>query len=48
MSKKTFETIGRGALALIAVVESGAMSYMMSKDAYLTDSDGHNMSHLMF
>jgi hypothetical protein len=48
MSKKTFETIGRGTLALIAVLESGAMSYMMSKDAYLTDSDGHNMSHLMF
>jgi hypothetical protein len=29
-------------------LEPGAMSYMMSKDAYLTDSDGHNMSHLMF
>jgi hypothetical protein len=24
------------------------MSYMMSRDAYLADSDGHNMSHLMF
>ena len=23
------------------------MSYMMSKEAYLTDSDGHNMAHLM-
>jgi hypothetical protein len=28
-------------------VEAGAMSYMMSKRAYLTDEDGHNMSHLM-
>lgn len=26
----------------------GAMCYMMSKDAYLTDQDGHNMAHLMF
>jgi hypothetical protein len=29
-------------------VESGAMSYMMSKDAYLTDLGHHNMAHLMF
>jgi hypothetical protein len=29
-------------------LEPGAMTYMMSKDAYLTDDDGHNMSHLMF
>jgi hypothetical protein len=29
-------------------LETGAMSYMMSKDAYLTDKGGHNMSHLMF
>jgi hypothetical protein len=29
-------------------VEPGSMTYMMSKDAYLTDDDGHNMSHLMF
>jgi hypothetical protein len=27
--------------------EPGAMSYMMSKQAYLTDDDGHNMAHLM-
>jgi hypothetical protein len=27
--------------------EPGAMSYMMSKQAYLTDRDGHNMAHLM-
>jgi hypothetical protein len=26
----------------------GAMSYMMSKEAYLTDDDDHNLAHLMF
>jgi hypothetical protein len=29
-------------------LEPGAMSYMMSKDAYLTDNGGHNLAHLMF
>ena len=29
-------------------LESGAMSYMMSKQAYLSDNDGHNLAHLMF
>ena len=29
-------------------LEPGAMSYMMSKDAYLTDRDDHNLAHLMF
>ena len=29
-------------------IESGAMAYMMSKSAYLTDEDGHNLPHLMF
>jgi hypothetical protein len=29
-------------------LEPGAMSYMMSKEAYLTDRDGHNLAHLMF
>ena len=29
-------------------LETGTMSYMMSKDAYLTDKGGHNMAHLMF
>ena len=24
------------------------MCYMMSKEAYLTDADGHNVAHLMF
>ena len=28
-------------------VEPGAMTYMMSKDAYLTDCCGHNAAHLM-
>jgi len=28
--------------------ESGSMIYMMSKQAYLTDQGGHNLSHLMF
>ena len=29
-------------------LEAGAMSYMMSKEAYLTDAGSHNMAHLMF
>lgn len=29
-------------------LEPGAMCYMMSKEAYLTDSDDHDMAHLMF
>jgi hypothetical protein len=29
-------------------LEAGAMSYMMSKQAYLTDGGAHNMPHLMF
>jgi hypothetical protein len=29
-------------------LEPGAMSYMMSKDAYLTDGNDHNLAHLMF
>jgi hypothetical protein len=29
-------------------LEPGAMSYMMSKDAYLTDGGHHNLAHLMF
>jgi len=28
--------------------ETGAMIYMMSKEAYLTDRGGHNLSHIMF
>jgi hypothetical protein len=29
-------------------LEPGAMSYMMSKTAYLTDGGDHNLAHLMF
>lgn len=29
-------------------LEPGAMSYMISKAAYLTDDDDHNVAHLMF
>jgi hypothetical protein len=29
-------------------LEPGGMSYMMSKEAYLTDKDDHNLAHLMF
>jgi len=29
-------------------LENGAMDYMMSKSAYLTDGDGHNGPHLMW
>lgn len=29
-------------------MEPGAIGFMMSKDSYLTDGAGHNMSHVMF
>ena len=32
----------------LPTLEPGAMSYMMSKGAYLTDDGGHNLAHLMF
>ena len=32
----------------LPAMEPGATTYMMSKDAYLTDSGDHNMAHLMF
>lgn len=32
----------------LPALERGAMSYMMSKEAYLTDQGSHNLSHLMF
>lgn len=41
-NKEVFE---RGELPAL---ESGAMSYMMSKQAYLTDEGDHNLAHLMF
>ena len=32
----------------LPALEPGAMSYMMSKDAYLTDHGDHKLAHLMF
>src|ERR1700680_3051295 len=32
----------------LPALEPGAMSYMMSKEAYLTDDDDHNLAPLMF
>jgi len=32
----------------LPALEPGAMSYMMSKEAYLTDGGDHNLAHLMF
>ena len=32
----------------LPLLEAGAMSYMLSKEAYLTDRDDHNLAHLMF
>lgn len=32
----------------LPALETGAMSFMMSKGAYLTDRDDHNEAHLMF
>jgi hypothetical protein len=32
----------------LPALEPGAMSYMMSREAYLTDDDDHNLAHLMF
>ncbi|MGA9391336.1 MAG: hypothetical protein WBV69_12890 [Candidatus Sulfotelmatobacter sp.] len=32
----------------LPALEPGALTYMMSKDAYLTDGGGHNIAHLMF
>lgn len=32
----------------LPALEQGAMSYMMSKEAYLTDHGDHNLAHLMF
>jgi len=36
------------AQGLLPALESGAMAYMMSKSAYLTDEGEHNLPHLMF
>lgn len=49
MSKEQMMETIKTALARkeLPALEPGAMSYMMSKQAYLTDEDDHNMSHLM-
>jgi hypothetical protein len=41
----TKAAFGKGELPPL---EPGSMSYMMSKDAYLTDHGDHNLAHLMF
>lgn len=50
--RTTAEIIDRIKTALrskeIPPLESGAMSYMMSKSSYLTDAGEHDMPHLMF
>jgi len=37
--------VDRGSLP---VPKAGSMSYMLSKDTYLSDRDGHWLPHLMF
>lgn len=32
----------------VPALQPGAMCYMLSKDAYLTDNGSHNLAHLMF
>ncbi len=49
-SKTQIQEWEKGAYAkkeLPTTLEPGAMGYMMSKNAYLTDDDGHNLAHLM-
>ena len=41
----TKAAFGKGELPTL---EPGSMSYMMSKEAYLTDNGDHNLAHLMF
>lgn len=53
LARKTKEEIIEGNKALfekgeLPALEPGSMSYMMSKDAYLTDGGDHNLAHLMF
>lgn len=45
---KEWEKTAYAKKELPTTVEPGAMSYMMSKEAYLTDSGDHNLAHLMF
>lgn len=49
-SKAQIQAWENGAYArkeLPTALEPGAMGYMMSKDAYLTDNGSHNLAHLM-
>jgi hypothetical protein len=53
LAGKTAAEIVEGNKALfdrgeLPALEPGAMSYMLSKEAYLTDDGGHNLAHLMF
>jgi hypothetical protein len=53
LAGKSKAEIGESIKAALAkkelpAIEPGAMCYMMSKNAYLTDADGHNLAHLMF
>ena len=43
--RKGVEAFGRKE---VPALQPGAMCYMLSKEAYLTDDDGHNVAHLMF
>jgi hypothetical protein len=45
---KEWEKAAYAQKELPTTVEPGAMSYMMSKQAYLTDHGDHNLAHLMF
>ena len=50
-SKEQIQKWAKAAYAkkeLPTTVEPGAMSFMMSKEAYLTDDGSHNLAHLMF
>lgn len=50
-SREQIQELTKAAYAkkeLPTTLEPGAMSFMMSKNAYLTDDGGHNLAHLMF
>lgn len=45
---QVMEGIATFAKKNVPPLEPGALTYMLSKEAYLTDSGDHNMAHLMF
>jgi len=45
MMERNKAGLGKGELSQL---EPGAMSFITSKGAYLTDDDDHNLSHFMF